>query len=63
MFHLRQNLNKIYTKTHQIASIISKFSRGPCPEPPSMYAADTSNIAIVGDFNAAIDTQFDVELQ
>ena len=23
----------------------------------------TSNIAIVGDFNAAIDTQFDVELQ
>ena len=28
-----------------------------------MEESPTSNIAVVGDFNAAIDTQFDVELQ
>ena len=31
---LRQNLIKIYRKTHQIASIISKFSRGACSRTP-----------------------------
>ena len=28
-----------------------------------IYIYPTSNIAIIGDFNAAIDTHFDVELQ
>ena len=35
---LRRNLIIIYIKTHQIASIISKFSRRAFPEPPGMCA-------------------------
>ena len=35
---LIQNLNKIFTKTHQIAHIFKIFSHGS--KPPSMCAAD-----------------------
>ena len=37
---LRQNLIKIYIKTHQMASIISSFFGQYAPKLPSMCAAD-----------------------
>ena len=44
---LRLNLIKI---THQNASIILKFSRGACPEPPSISVADIKVVIFYSEF-------------